>query len=148
MEGRPILRGARWIVAVVLLGTLSLPACGEAPSDEHVIDEPATIEHPEGSDVARVTLTESAAERIAIQTVTVEESGKHLVVPSAAVLVDPDGVFWVYTSPEPLLFIRHEITIDHESEDRAFLSAGPPVGTDVATVGVAELYGAEYEIGQ
>jgi hypothetical protein len=63
------------------------------------------------------------------------------------VLVDPDGVFWVYTNPEPLVFLRQEITIAREERDRTFLSAGPPPGSDVVTVGVPELYGAEYEIG-
>jgi hypothetical protein len=140
-------RGGRWIALVPMMAALLLSACGEAPSDEHVIDEPATVEHLEGMEVARLTLTAEAARRLDIQTAPVEEAGKRLVVPSAAVLVDPDGDFWVYTSPESLVFLRHQIRIDHEDGHQAFLSSGPPVGTDVVTVGVAELYGAEFEIG-
>lgn len=124
-----------------------LSACGEGPSDEHVIDEPATVEPIEGSAVARITLTERGAERLDIQTAPAERAGTGMVVPSAALLVDPDGDVWVYTSPEPLVFVRHEISIDREEGDRAFLADGPPPGTAVVTVGVAELYGAEFGIG-
>ena len=131
-----------WIVAALLL-----PACGGAVSDEHEIDEPVTIEHVEGSDIARVTLTQRAAERLGIQTAVVQADGDWGVVPSAAVFVQPDGTFWVYTSPEPLVFVRHEIVVDHDDGARTFITAGPPLGTQVVTVGVPELLGAEYEIG-
>ncbi len=131
-----------WIVAALLL-----PACGGAVSDEHEINEPVTIEHVEGSDIARVTLTQRAAERLGIQTAVVQADGDWGVVPSAAVFVQPDGTFWVYTSPEPLVFVRHEIVVDHDDGARTFITAGPPLGTQVVTVGVPELLGAEYEIG-
>lgn len=143
------MRGARpGLPAVAVLSGLLLAACGGAPSDEHVIDEPALIEPIEGSEVARIMLTERAAERLDIQTAVVEPAASGTVVPTAAVMVDPSGVFWVYTSPEPLVFVRHEITIDREEGDRAFLLAGPPPGSQVVIVGVAELYGAEYGIGK
>jgi hypothetical protein len=68
-----------------------------------------------------------------------------MVVPYAAVLYDAHGDAWTYTSPEPLTFVRHRITVDNIQGDLAFLSSGPPVGTLVVTVGAAELYGAEFE---
>lgn len=137
----------RSIAVLAVVAGVLLSACREAPSDEHVIDEPATVEQIEGMDVARVTLTAEAAERLDIQTAPVEELGNRFVVPSAAVLVDPNGDFWVYTSPEPLVFLRQQIRIEHEDGGQAFLSRGLPAGTDVVIVGVAELYGAEFEIG-
>jgi hypothetical protein len=140
-------RNPRWIAVVLPVAALMLSACREAPSDEHVIDEPVTVEHAEGTDLARLTLTAKAAKRLAIQTAPVEKEGKQMVIPSAAVLVDPDGDFWVYTNPEPLVFVRHEIRIDYEDGGQAFVSAGPHPGTKVVTVGVAELYGAEFGIG-
>lgn len=139
--------GRRGIALVSLVAGLVLGGCGEAPSDEHVIDEPATVEEIEGQEIARITLTERAAQRLDIQTELVETAGSGLVVPSAAVFVDPEGGYWVYTNPEPLVFIRHRITIDREEADRAFLTDGPPSGTKVVTVGVPELYGTEYEVG-
>ncbi len=120
-----------------------LAACGGAVSDEHVIEQPASVEEVDEPEVARVTLTESAAERLDIQTVAVEPDGKGLVVPSDAIYLTADGVFWVYTNPEPLVFVRHEINITDEQGGLAVLSAGPPAGTEVVTVGVPELYGTE-----
>jgi hypothetical protein len=130
-----------------ILVALLLTACGEGPSDEHVIDEPATVQAVRERDVARVILTERAAERLDIQTAPAKRDGTGLVVPSAAVLVDPGGDLWVYTNPAPLVFIRHGISIEHEEGGEAFLSDGPPPGTEVVTVGAAELYGAEFGVG-
>lgn len=71
-----------------------------------------------------------------------------LVVPYASVIYGPTGVTWTYTSVEPLVFVRQVITIDYIDGDLAVLLDGPPVGTDVVTVGAAELYGAELGLGQ
>lgn len=141
---RPTIRG---IALVPLVAALLLAACGEAPSDEHVIDEPATVQEVEDGEVARVTITQKAAERLDVQTALVEAVGERTVVPSAAVLVDPAGDFWVFTNPEPLVFVRHKISIDYEEGNQAFLTDGPPAGSKIVTVGVAELYGAEYGVG-
>lgn len=139
----------RSVAAIAVIAALLLSACGEPPSEEHVIDEPLTLEEVvvDGTEFTRITLAQSAAERLGIETASVERAGGRLAVPASAVFVDPDGTFWVYSSPEPLVFVRHEITIAREERNRAFLSAGPPPGTDVVTVGVPELYGAEFEIG-
>ena len=66
------------------------------------------------------------------------------VVPYAAVIYDVQGGTWVYTrEPDSLAFVRHQIIIDYIEDDLAFLTEGPPVGTEVVTVGGALLYGAE-----
>lgn len=148
MNGRRSAWGSRIRIAGgLLLTALILSGCGSSPSEEAALEQPATVEHLDGSDVARITLTQRAGTRLDIQTTPVQGRGDRLVVPSAAVLVDPNGVFWVYTSPEPLVFIRQRIEIDHEEGGRAFLIEGPLPGTQVVTIGVAELYGAEFEIG-
>jgi hypothetical protein len=69
------------------------------------------------------------------------------VVPYSAVLYDLHGETWVYTSPEPLVFVRHPVRIDYIEGELAILSEGPPSGTDVVTVGAGELFGAETGIG-
>jgi hypothetical protein len=66
------------------------------------------------------------------------------VVPTSSVLYDAKGKTWVYTSPEPMVFVRHAITVDHIDGDRVVLSDGPASGTTVVTVGAAELLGTEY----
>jgi hypothetical protein len=81
------------------------------------------------------------------RTVPPARSGSRLVVPYGAVLYDSKGDTWVYTSPQPLVFVRHHITIDYIRGDQAVLLAGPPVGTRIVTVGAAELLGTEFEVG-
>ena len=70
------------------------------------------------------------------------------LVPYAAVLYDAQGKTWVYTNPEPLVFVRQSIQIDTVVGDETRLLAGPPVGTAVVTVGGAELYGTEFGVGK
>jgi hypothetical protein len=73
--------------------------------------------------------------------------GSRTIVPYAAVLYDSNGDAWVYTNPQPLVFVRHRIKIDYIEGDRAVVSEGPAVGTAVVTLGAAELFGTEFEVG-
>lgn len=137
-------RSRPWMWGLTVVAAFLISSCGEPVSEEHVVAEPpATVEEVEEPTIPRVTLTERAAERVDLQTAPVEMDGQRLVVPFSAVIVDPEGTFWVYTNPESLVFLRHEITIEHEEGDQVFLTEGPPPGTNVVTVGVPELYGAE-----
>jgi hypothetical protein len=118
-------------------------------ADAYTIDhEPAHVEPIPGNDhVKRITLEEPAAKRLAIQTTPVRKAGNRLVVPSSAVFVDPEGHWWVYTSLEPLVFVRHQVGLDRQEGGRAYLRTGPAVGTKVVTVGVPELSGIEDGVG-
>jgi hypothetical protein len=134
--------------AVISILILALSACGGTVSDEYVIEhQPYSLEPIEGEEVLRVTLTEAAAEHVGIETARVEKRGSMLVVPYDAVYIDPYGGFWVYTNPEPLVFVRAPIEIARETSTKAFLADGPPRGTQVVTVGVPELYGSETDFG-
>jgi len=68
-------------------------------------------------------------------------------VPYGALIYDPQGKTWVYTSPKPRTFVRQNIEVDYIEGNLVFLAEGPPTGTEVATVGVAELYGTEFKVG-
>ena len=99
-------------IVVVPLAAVVLAACGGSVSDEYVIEEqPYTLEPVEGQDVLRVILEESAVERLGIETASVEERGAKLVVPFDAVFIDAHGDFWVYTNPEPFVFVRAPIEV-------------------------------------
>jgi hypothetical protein len=63
------------------------------------------------------------------------------------VIIDPEGVYWVYANPEPLVFMRVRLDQVREESQRAFFEVGPAAGTVVVTTGVPELYGAEFGIG-
>jgi hypothetical protein len=78
----------------------------------------------------------------------IANSHKMKVIPYSALLYDPNGGEWMYTNPEPLVFVREKIIVDRIAGDKAILKKGPPVGTKVVTVGVTELYGAETGIGK
>jgi hypothetical protein len=141
--------GKRWMLMLLVIAGLLLPACGSTPPVEESGVKPATVEAIAGSDLSRVILTADAAKRIDIQTVPARNEqvngAQHEVIPYDAVLYDAHGEAWTYTNPAPLTFVRHHITVDSIDGDRAILSEGPPAGMAVVTVGAAQLYGAEFE---
>jgi hypothetical protein len=130
---------------------LALAACvqpGAAPSPSI---EPAVIEPIAGTDLHRIALSTRAAERLGIQTEPVRaltvDGVQRPVIAYSAVLYDASGATWAYAEEEPLVFLRHAITVISIDGDVAVLSAGPPTGALVVTVGVAELFGTESDIG-
>jgi hypothetical protein len=145
--------------ASLAIAALLLAACANA-ADEEGGDEsgPAIVEPLEGKSVSQITLTDHAAERLGIATAPVEQvqsvgggssvGSPQTSVPASAVIYDAKGRGWVYTSPEPLVFVRERIVIDSEVGRVATLSAGPRAGTMVVTVGAQELWGTEYEVGE
>ncbi|HEU4356231.1 MAG TPA: hypothetical protein VFT27_11645 [Actinomycetota bacterium] len=144
-----------WIPAALVALALIVPGCtsGSADGSAEGGTPLATVEPIDGTDVALVTLSEEAADRIDVQTVAVVDASgtgdrSRTVIPYAAVLYDPSGATWTYTSPEPLVFVRAPIDIVRIQGDDALLSDGPPTGTQVVTVGAAELLGTEYEVGE
>ncbi len=135
-------------IFVVLAAVLILvSACG--PSQIPVTGEkeaPSIVEPIEGSEYSRVILTEKAVERLGVETAQVEVrqmSSEHLAVPYSAVMYGLEGETWVYTNPEPQVYIREPIVIEYIEDDWAALVEGPEVGTPVVTVGASLLYGAE-----
>lgn len=70
------------------------------------------------------------------------------VVPYTALLYDINGDTWIYTSPASLVFVRHSVQVDYIDNEWVVLSDGPPAGTGVVVIGVAELYGTEFKIGK
>lgn len=139
----------RWAVAVLIISGLGLAACQQLQVTSLALSQIdlASVERLEGTDRGRVTLTAREVERLDIQTAVVRagvESPPRTVVPYSAVLYDAQGDTWVYTNADPLVFLRHLISVDHIDGDLAVLSAGPPPGSVVVTVGADLLFGAEF----
>src|SRR5262245_44200204 len=113
-----------WFILVLMVAGLLLSACGPGGAELGVTegDGPAKVEHLDGANPTRVTLTEEAAKRLDIQTAPAQDNA----VPYAAVLYDTEGKTWVYTNPEPFVFVRSPVTIDHIDGDQAFLSQALP----------------------
>jgi hypothetical protein len=139
------------MAVVLLIAALPLAACSKTP-DAAPETNPATVERLEGAEPTRVTLTEEAAKRLDIQTATVSDTtvnGTQLkVIPYAAIVYDSEGKTWTYINPQPLVFVRHPITVDSIKGDQAILSDGPDSGTAVVTVGAEELFGSETEFAE
>ena len=144
----------RWLIVTLLfLVVLPLAACGGSAEPED--EEPAYLEPFEGTDFNLVTLTERAAERLGIQSEEVAEEetgdGMKMVVPYSAVIYDLNGNTFAYLrnpGEGSLKFVRTPITVERIEGGQAILSAGPPLGSHIVTVGVAELYGADTGVGK
>jgi hypothetical protein len=138
-----------WIAAIPV-AAIPLWSCQQGSGSE-THDVPALVEEIQGTGLRQVTLSERAAERLGIQTATVRRAdGPGAViaaVPYSAVIYDPHGMAWVYIPTAPLTFVRHAVSIYSIEGDMAYLKVGPPEGTQVVSVGVAELFGTEQEIG-
>jgi len=142
----------RWMAVIPIMAGLQLSACSHKTAAPAKV-KPAHVEHIEGQEVSRITLTQRAAERLDIKTDMVRDvravrSGTmRKAVSYAAVLYDAKGNTWVYTNPDSQMFVRQRIVVDYIEGDMAVLTDGPPAGTKVVIVGAAELFGAEFEVG-
>jgi hypothetical protein len=126
---------------------LILSACGTAaPAGA----PPATIIPVAGSQIPRLQLTGAAVQRLGIATQPVlaaaAGTGAREVIPYPAVVYDTDGSTWTFVNTAARTYVRQPVTITTISGNVALLSAGPPVGARVVTVGSAELLGTEYNI--
>ena len=149
-------RNERWMLALPMAAALTLATAPAALAGGKSIGKasgvvPATVEHIEGSELRRVTLTERAIERIDLQTTSVRQQMVdgmlRSVVPYSSIIYDVHGGTWVYTSPKARTFVCHAVEVDSIVGDNVFLTSGPAVGTVVTSVGVAELYGTEFAVG-
>jgi hypothetical protein len=142
----------RWLYLVVLVFGCLLSACSVQAQDAATQNQPAVVEPIEGTELKRVTLSEKAAQRLDVQTTPVRNEQVNgtdrIVVPYGALIYDLEGGAWVYVSPEPLTFVREAVTVDFIEGDMVILTDGPAVGTEVATVAVAELYGIDTGVGK
>jgi hypothetical protein len=134
-------------IAVAVAGSL-LAGCGEEASEAEP-EAAVTIDESGGSDLHRLTLSESAIQRLAVSTVEVTEDRGQLVIPYSSLLYDATGATWTYTNPEGLVFVRAPVVVDRiDGEAQVVrLEEGPPAGTLVVEVGAAELWGAETGVG-
>ncbi len=135
----------RSLIAVAVVAVLALSACKSSTVEEPT--EPAEVIAVKGSDLSRVKLTEEGVSLLGIRTEPVRRSAHHspagTEIPYAALIYAPNGQTYVFTEVNSRTFVRHSIEVHSINGHTAILSAGPPAGTRVVTVGASELYGAE-----
>jgi hypothetical protein len=139
------------IVGVGAAISLSVRAYPTTSEETEATNGAARVEAIAGTDQHRVILTEETAGRLGIKLGQVQYTQvngvQQLTIPYSAVLYDTDGGTWVYTSPEPDVFVRRQLTIDRIVGDLATVTAGLPAGTTVVSVGGPELFGTEFGVG-
>jgi multidrug efflux pump subunit AcrA (membrane-fusion protein) len=86
----------------------------------------------------------SLGQSVEVTLTSAETKEPALTVPWSAVVYDATGGSWIYAATGPETFSRRRVSISRVSGDTAILTAGPAAGTKVVTVGVAELFGAEF----
>lgn len=149
------MRNTRYAVLALIGAALLMSGCNQDQvAEKH---RPAKLDSTDVKGIMRVTLESRAAERLGITTSTVKDvvvqgSGRtatriRKVLPYAALMYDTKGDTWMFTNPEPLVYVRQQVVVEDIEGDQVFLSAGPPAGTAVVTVGAAELMGAEHKYG-
>jgi multidrug efflux pump subunit AcrA (membrane-fusion protein) len=153
-------RAKVWTIAVALLATGSLLSAtmasfGEEDGAEH--DDNVQVEDTPGTGAKTLIFTEAAMSHLDVQTAPVKEIeasregkdvGRRLAVPHSALIYDAEGEPWVYVSSAPDTFLRKHVAIDFMDDDHIFLTAGVTAGENVVTVGVPELRGAEFGVGE
>ena len=140
---------SRLVTAAVVVVAASAPlsACKEVEEEAAEGYVPAKTEPIKGSDMLRVTFTAEGARRVGLQTAPVRGSGTREVVPYAALIYDAQGKTYVYRTTGRLTFVRERVDVARVDATEAVLSRGPAPGTRVVTVGAAEVYGTELEVG-
>jgi hypothetical protein len=135
------------LLAVCLLSVPALGACEKSAAAPES-DPPAVVETVPGSDVKTVQLTDDAAQAAGISTAPVTQASApgQLRIPYSAVMYYLDGSTWTYQVQSKNTFRRVPIRVQSISGQVATLTAGPPVGSQVVTVGAPEVLGAELEI--
>lgn len=142
------MRRRRPLLALVVasLVAVSVAACRDSSTIE--LEPPATKVAIEGTDRYQVILTPEAEERLDLQTTEVTEVEGTLAITSDALILDTDGVFWVYVNTEPHTYERAVLEQVREVDGQALFTEGPAPGTPVVFVGVAELWGEETGVGK
>ena len=136
-------------VAGLVIGAAAILAgCATATPEQA---PPALIKPVAGSQIPQLQLTGRAVQRLGIVTQPVRQTraaGRpaHEVIPYSAVVYDTDGSTWTYVNTAARTYERKPITVTEIDGAVAQLSAGPPAGSAVVTVGAAELLGTEYNI--
>jgi hypothetical protein len=139
MTSRHSYRSALLLAAGVALSGCQMAAQGADPE----LAEVATVEAAEDGGPGVITLSEPAEQRLGIVTTPVATDPAGLVVPYAALVYETDGSTWVFVRKAPLTYQRTAVSVAGKSGDQVAITSGPPAGTEVVTVGAAELIGVE-----
>ena len=139
-------KGIAAVTAVVLV----LAGCDgkSAANAKSATPKTGPIVKEEADGLKRITLRDIETKRLGIEFEQVTKTGERLTIPYKALLYDPTGREWAFTSPEANVYIRAALKVETIVGDKVYLAQGPAIGTRLVTAGAAELYGIEFGIGR
>ncbi len=130
------------------IGTFPSIALAANAAAETKVVQVAKVEEIGGSSAKKITLIQSASDRLDIKIGKIQANAAgRLTTPYSTLLYDIGGKTWVYTNPEPLVFVRERVQVESIQDKVALLKGGPAAGTRVVVLGVAELHGIESGVG-
>ena len=153
------MRARPWTIVAALFaaGLLLSGAASLGEETKGIANDAVRVEDTPGTDAKTLVFTEEAKSHLDIQTEPVREIeasrggtavGLRLAIPHSAVIYDAEGDPWVYVSQAPDTFIRKHVVIDFMNADHIFVASGVTASDTVVTVGVPELQGAEFGVGE
>jgi hypothetical protein len=128
---------------VLVAAGVALTGCEAAQGSDPELAEVATVDEGAGGGPGVITLSEPAERRLGIATAPVAAGADGLVVPYAALVYATDGSTWVFVRQDPLVYRRTRVMVAGRAGDQVLVTSGPRAGTEVVTVGAAELVGVE-----
>lgn len=150
MTSQKPLRRLPLAAAVCAALVFSLPACAQpSVTPASAAEAPAKVEKNATTGIAKLTLTQRGIDRLELKTEPVAAgTGTDVLLPYGALMYDANGKTWVYTNPAPRVYERQSVSVTKVEAGVVTSSAGPAVGTQVVSVGAAELFGAEFNTGK
>lgn len=149
-------RGNLVVCAVLVISALAVGGCARQSAVE--LPEPASVEPISGTNLNKIVLTDLAYKNLGIQTAAVRDeaatstaggnTARRLVIPMGALVFNPEGEPFAYTSAAPMTYVRAPVVIGGYRGNDVLLVKGPKVGTQVVTVGDPALLGIEYGVGE
>lgn len=138
----------RWIIAIAA-AVLPLAGCEKGGTTVKANPPKAAAATKQGPDgVMQITLKDIETKYLGIEFAVVTKTADRLTMPYNALLYDPSGGEWAFTSSEPNVYMRTPLKIEAIEGETVFLAKGPPAGTKLVTSGTVELYGIEFGVGK
>jgi hypothetical protein len=131
----------RLAVIAAILAACTVAGCGGGGAT--TVPPASRIEALPGSSAGKIVLSATGAQRIGIETAPASRAGASILIPYSALVYDPSGNAYVFTSIAPLTYTEVPVTVDHIDGNEAYLTKGPTRGAQVVTVGAEELLGVQ-----
>lgn len=137
----------RWMIAIAA-AVLPLAGCNGGSATAMKVEPPnaaaAAKQGPGG--VMQITLKDIETKHLGIEFAVVTNTGDRLTMPYNALLYDPLGGEWAFSSSEANVYVRTPLKVEAIEGETVFLAKGPPAGTKLVTSGATELYGIEFGV--